>query len=118
VAQPGRHPTRLTVQLYPQLMGTTNTTARERLDFTHTMLAAKTGFWRGAPTVKRGSFTLFYLTCSYPGVYTADHFEDVTETKAGPSVPGLHGRGVQAAGVYITSFNHTAGGGGGSSFYR
>jgi hypothetical protein len=39
-------PTRLTENLYPQLMETTNSTARERLDLYAYLLAAKTEFWR------------------------------------------------------------------------
>ena len=89
-------PTLLTENVYAQLMGT-NVTAAQRLDMYAYLLGAKTEFWR-AHRQYAGIIHFVYLTCSYPGVYTADHFSrrDEAETRSG--LRGLHGRGVQAAG--------------------
>jgi len=73
-------PTRLTENLYPQLLGRTNSTARERLDLYAYLLGAKTEFWR-AHRQYAGIVHFVSLTCSYPGVYTADHFKDVTRPR-------------------------------------
>lgn len=96
-------PTRLTENLYPQLMGTTNTTARERLDLYSYLLAGKTEFWR-AHRQYAGIIHFVYLTCSYPGVYTADHFSDVTRLKLDPAFQDYMGEAFKPLGVYINFF--------------
>ena len=90
-------PTLLTENVYAQLMGTKRAPRAQRLDMYAYLLAAKTEFWR-AHRQYAGIVHFVYLTCSYPGVYTADHFRDVTQLEAGPGLRRLHGRGVQAAG--------------------
>jgi beta-galactosidase len=99
-------PTRLTEKLYPQLMGTTNTTARERLDLYAYLLGAKTEFWR-AHRHYAGIIHFVYLTCSYPGVYTADHFSDVTRLKLDPAFADYMGEAFKPLGVYINCFQPT-----------
>ena len=96
-------PTRLTENLYPQLLGTTNTTARERLDLYSYLLAGKTEFWR-AHRHYAGIIHFVYLTCSYPGVYTADHFTDVTRLKLDPAFADYMGEAFKPLGVYINFF--------------
>ena len=54
-------------------MGNGRPTARQRLDMYSYLLAGKTEFWR-AHRHYAGIIHFVYLTCSYPGVYTADHF--------------------------------------------
>ena len=96
-------PTRLTENLYPQLLGATNTTARERLDLYSYLLAGKTEFWR-AHRHYAGIIHFVYLTCSYPGVYTADHFTDVTRLKLDPAFADYMGEAFKPLGVYINFF--------------
>ncbi|MCX7048083.1 MAG: hypothetical protein NTX50_21685 [Candidatus Sumerlaeota bacterium] len=95
-------PTRLTENVYAQLMGTT-VTARQRLDMYAYLLAAKTEFWR-AHRQYAGIIHFVYLTCSYPGVYTADHFQDVTQLKLDPAFADYMGEAFKPLGVYINFF--------------
>jgi hypothetical protein len=99
-------PTRLTENLYPQLLGTTNSTARERLDLYAYLLGAKTEFWR-AHRHYAGIIHFVYLTCSYPGVYTADHFADVTRLKLDPAFADYMGEAFKPLGVYLNFFQPT-----------
>ena len=98
-------PTLLTENVYAQLMGT-NVTARERLDMYSYLLGAKTEFWR-AHRQYAGIIHFVYLTCSYPGVYTADHFADVTKLKLDPAFADYLGEAFKPLGVYINFFQPT-----------
>ena len=98
-------PTLLTDNVYAQLMGT-NVTARERLDMYSYLLGAKTEFWR-AHRQYAGIIHFVYLTCSYPGVYTADHFADVTKLKLDPAFADYMGEAFKPLGVYINFFQPT-----------
>jgi beta-galactosidase len=98
-------PTLLTENVYAQLMGT-NVTARERLDRYAYLLGAKTEFWR-AHRQYAGIIHFVYLTCSYPGVYTADHFADVTKLKLDPAFLDYLGEAFKPLGVYINFFQPT-----------
>jgi len=95
-------PTRLTENVYAQLLGT-NVTARERLDLYAYLLGAKTEFWR-AHRQYAGIIHFVYLTCSYPGVYTADQFSDVTRLKLDPAFADYVGEAFKPLGVYINFF--------------
>ncbi len=99
-------PTRLTENLYPQLLGRTNSTARQRLDLYAYLLAAKTEFWR-AHRQFAGIVHFVYLTCSYPGVYTADHFQDVTRLKLDPAFADYMSEAFKPLGVYLNFFQPT-----------
>jgi hypothetical protein len=98
-------PTRLTENVYAQLMGT-NVTARQRLDRYAYLLGAKTEFWR-AHRQYAGIIHFVYLTCSYPGVYTADHFSDVTRLKLDPAFADYVGEAFKPLGVYLNFFQPT-----------
>jgi hypothetical protein len=98
-------PTRLTEGVYAQIMGT-NVTARERLDMYAYLLGAKTEFWR-AHRQYAGIIHFVYLTCSYPGVYTADHFSDVTKLKLDPAFADYMGEAFKPLGVYVNFFQPT-----------
>jgi hypothetical protein len=99
-------PTLLTSNLYPQLMGTPNVTSRERLDLYSYLLAGKTEFWR-AHRQYAGIIHFVFLTCSYPGVYTADHFSDVTRLKLDPAFADYMGEAFKPLGVYLNFFQPT-----------
>jgi hypothetical protein len=98
-------PTLLTENVYAQLMGT-NVTARQRLDMYAYLLGAKTEFWR-AHRQYAGILHFVYLTCSYPGVYTADHFADVTKLKLDPAFADYLGEAFKPLGVYLNFFQPT-----------
>jgi hypothetical protein len=95
-------PTLLTENVYAQLMGR-NVTARQRLDMYAYLLGAKTEFWR-AHRQYAGIVHFVYLTCSYPGVYTADHFHDVTKLELDPAFQDYMGEAFKPLGVYINFF--------------
>ena len=95
-------PTRLTEGVYAQLMGT-NVTARQRLDMYSYLLGAKTEFWRSHRQYA-GIIHFVYLTCSYPGVYTADHFSDVTKLRLDPAFADYLGEAFKPLGVYLNFF--------------
>ena len=95
-------PTRLTQRVYSQLMGD-NTTARQRLDMWAYLLAGKTEFWR-AHRKYAGIIHFVYLTCSYPGVYTSDHFRDVTKLELDPAFADYVSESFKPLGVYINFF--------------
>lgn len=98
-------PTLLTENVYAQLLGT-NAPPRERLDLYSYLLGAKTEFWR-AHRQYAGIIHFVYLTCSYPGVYTADHFADVTRLKLDPAFADYMGEAFKPLGVYINFFQPT-----------
>lgn len=98
-------PTRLTEKVYAHLLGT-NATPRQRLDLSAYLLAGKTEFWR-AHRQYAGIIHFVYLTCSYPGVYTADHFADVTELKLDPAFPDYLGEAFKPLGAYLNFFQPT-----------
>ena len=98
-------PTLLTDKVYAQLMGT-DVTPRQRLDMYAYLLAGKTEFWRSHRQYA-GIVHFVYLTCSYPGVYTADHFTDVTNLKLDPAFADYMGEAFKPLGVYINCFQPT-----------
>jgi hypothetical protein len=98
-------PTRLTEGVYSQLMGD-DTTARRRLDMWAYLLAGKTEYWR-VHRQYAGIIHFVYLTCSYPGVYTSDHFKDVTRLELDPAFADYVGEAFKPLGVYINFFQPT-----------
>ena len=78
-------------------------TPRARLDMYSYLLGAKTEFWR-AHRHYAGVIHFVYLTCSYPGVYTADHFRDVTRLELDPAFADYMGEAFRPLGVYINFF--------------
>lgn len=95
-------PTRLTERVYEQLLGP-DSTARQRLDLDAYLLAAKTEFWRSRRQYA-GVLHFVYLTCSYPGVYTSDHFRDVTRLDLDPAFVDYVGQAFKPLGVYVNFF--------------
>lgn len=107
-------PTRLTEEVYAHLMGP-ESTARQRLDMYAYLLAAKTEFWR-AHRHYAGIIHFVYLTCSYPGVYTADHFRDVANLELDPAFADYMGEAFKPLGVYVNFFQPTLQAGGTRDF--
>ena len=95
-------PTVLTEKLYPKLLGP-GSTKEERLELNAYLLAGKTEYWR-AHRNYAGILHFVYLTCSYPGVFTADHFEDVKALKLNPWFEDYMGEAMKPLGVYLAFF--------------
>jgi len=95
-------PTRLTERVYEKLLGAA-ATPRQRLDLWSYLMAGKTEFWR-AHRQYAGIIHFVYLTCSYPGVYTSDHFRDVTKLELDPAFADYLGEAFKPLGVYINFF--------------
>jgi len=68
-------PTELTKNVYARLLGP-DATPEERLELDGYLLGGLTEFWRAHRNFA-GVLHFVYLTCSYPGVFTSDHFKDV-----------------------------------------
>ncbi|MBI5386828.1 MAG: hypothetical protein HZA90_19320 [Verrucomicrobia bacterium] len=98
-------PTVLTTNVYTQLMGT-NVTVAERLATYAYLLSGKTEFWR-AHRQYAGIIHFVYLTCSYHGVYTADHFQNVTRLKLEPHFADYMSEAFKPLGLYVNFFQPT-----------
>ena len=61
----------------------------------------------GPPASTRAIIHFVYLTCSYPGVYTSDHFRDVTKLELDPAFADYVGEAFKPLGVYINFFQPT-----------
>jgi beta-galactosidase len=107
-------PTVLTEKLYPKLLGPSST-KEERLELNAYLLAGKTEYWR-AHRNYAGILHFVYLTCSYPGVFTADHFQDVRELKLNPWFEDYMGEAMKPLGVYLNFFQPTLAAGEARSF--
>jgi hypothetical protein len=95
-------PTKLTENVYQALDGGTGTPA-ERLALNAYLLAGLTEFWR-AHRNYAGILHLGYLTCSYPGVYTSDHWKDVAKLTLHPDFEDYVGESFKPLGVYLNFF--------------
>jgi hypothetical protein len=98
-------PTLLTEKLYPKLLGPAST-RDERLELNAYLLAGKTEYWR-AHRFYAGILHFVYLTCSFPGVFTADHFEDVKALRLNPWFEDYMGEAMKPLGVYLAFFQPT-----------
>ncbi len=98
-------PTLLTEKLYPLVLGP-DSTPDMRFAWNAYVLAAKTEFWR-AHRQMAGVLHFVYLTCSYPGVYTSDHFIDVTRLKLDPHFADYLGEAFKPLGVCVNFFQTT-----------
>lgn len=95
-------PTLLTEKLYPLLLGT-NSTAEERFALDAYLLAGLTEYWR-ASRQYAGVLHFVYLTASYPGVFTSDHWLDVKRLKLEPHFADYVGEAFKPLGVYVNFF--------------
>jgi beta-galactosidase len=98
-------PTVLTEKLYPRLLGP-GSTKEQRLELNAYLLAGETEYWR-AHRNYAGILHFVYLTCSYPGVFTADHFADVVALKLNPWFADYMGEAMKPLGVYLAFFQPT-----------
>ncbi len=92
-------PTELTDVVYRKLLGE-DSTAEERFRLNAYYLGGLTEFWR-AHRNYAGVLHFVYLTSSYPGAYTSDHFRDVKTLELDPYFADYAGEAFKPLGVYI-----------------
>jgi hypothetical protein len=95
-------PTVLTTKVYDKLLGK-DASGAARKEMNAYLLAGKTEHWR-AHRNYAAVLHFVYLTCSYPGVFTADHFEDVKDLKLTPAFEDYMGEAMKPLGVYLNFF--------------
>lgn len=98
-------PTVLTKGVYENLLGA-NATAAQRFALDAYLLAGLTEYWR-AHRNYAGVLHFVYLMCSYPGVYTADHFLDIEKLELEPHFADYVGEAFKPLGVYIDYWRPT-----------
>ncbi len=92
-------PTELTKDVYARLVGP-DATPDERREAYAYHLGGLTEFWR-AHRNAAGVLHFVYLTCSYPGVYTADHWRDLANLELEPRFEDYVSQAFNPLGVYI-----------------
>ena len=92
-------PTVLTQGVWDTLLGP-NATGGERLKEWAYLLAGLTEFWR-AGRYHAGVLHFVYLTCSYPGVFTSDHWRNVEKLELDPDFADYVGEAFKPLGVYL-----------------
>ncbi|PYV10349.1 MAG: hypothetical protein DMG23_08010, partial [Acidobacteria bacterium] len=107
-------PTILTEKVYSELLGS-NATPEERFSLNAYLLAGLTEFWR-AYRHYAGVLHFVYLTSSYPGAYTSDHFRDVEALDLEPHFRDYVGEAFKPLGVYINFWQPTLEAGSNRSF--
>jgi beta-galactosidase len=98
-------PTVLTSKVYEKLLGP-NATPAERLQLDAYLLAGLTEFWRAHRNFA-GVLHFVFLTSSYPGAFTSDHFQDVKALKLEPHFQDYVGEAFKPLGVYINFWQPT-----------
>jgi hypothetical protein len=92
-------PTELTRHIYPKLLGPSSS-PEARLSLNAYLLAAETEFLR-AHRQYAGVLHFVFLTGSFPGVYTADHFADVERLRLQPAFADYVGEAFKPLGVML-----------------
>jgi hypothetical protein len=95
-------PTVLTRRVYDDLLGS-DATAEERFELNAYLLAALTEHWRAYRNYA-AVLHFVYLTSSFPGVFTADHFQDVEALVLEPHFEDYMGEAMKPLGVYVNFF--------------
>jgi hypothetical protein len=92
-------PTVLTQPVFDQFVGA-NSTPEQRFDWSAYIWGGLTEFWR-AHRNYAAVLHFVYLTSSYPGAYTSDHFVDVKSLKLEPQFEDYLAQAFQPLGVYL-----------------
>jgi beta-galactosidase len=92
-------PTELTGKVYEQLVGP-NASAEERFEANAYYLAGLTEYWR-AHRNYAGVLHFVYLTASFPGAFTSDHWRDVARLELEPRFARWVGEAFKPLGVYL-----------------
>jgi hypothetical protein len=83
-----------------------DSTAEERFELNAYLIGGLTEFWR-AHRNYAGVLHFVYLTCSYPGTYTSDHFRDVETLQLEPRFKDYVSEAFKPLGVYINFWRST-----------
>jgi hypothetical protein len=92
-------PTLLTENVYKRLVGA-DATPEKRFLYNAYWLAGLTEYWR-AHRDFAGVLHFVYLTASFPGAFTSDHFLDVAKLQLEPHFVDYVGEAFKPLGVYI-----------------
>jgi hypothetical protein len=92
-------PTELTKDVYARLMGP-DATSEQRFEAYAYYLGGLTEFWRAHRNFA-GVLHFTHLTCSYPGVYTSDHWRDVAKLELEPHFADYMEQAFRPLGVYL-----------------
>ncbi|MEK7406341.1 MAG: glycoside hydrolase family 2 TIM barrel-domain containing protein [Acidobacteriota bacterium] len=92
-------PTLLTREVYDTLLGP-DATGQERLVLWAYLLGGLTEFWR-AHRYHAAVLHFVYLTASFPGAYTSDHWRDVEKLELEPHFEDYAGEAFKPLGVYL-----------------
>jgi hypothetical protein len=92
-------PTKLTQAVYDGLIGK-DATPDQRFAWNAYWVAGLTEYWRAHRNFA-GVLHFVYLTASFPGAYTSDHWQDVKELRLEPRFADWVGQSFQPLGVYI-----------------
>lgn len=98
-------PTMLTENVYERLLGR-NATPQQRFELYAYNLAGLTEFWRAHRNFA-GVLHFTWLTCSYPGVKTSDHWRDVEKLELEPNFADWVRESFRPLGVYINFWQPT-----------
>ncbi|MCW5981060.1 MAG: hypothetical protein KIT09_23460 [Bryobacteraceae bacterium] len=93
-------PTELTGKVYEDLLGA-HATPEQRLALNGYLLGGLTEFWRAFRNYA-GVLHFVYLTSSYPGAYTSDHFRDIETLELDPAFSDYVGEAFKPLAVYIS----------------
>jgi hypothetical protein len=92
-------PTLLTERVYEKLVGR-DASPQKRFETYAYLLAGLTEFWRAHRNFA-GVLHFTWLTCSYPGVKTGDHWADVEKLELEPNFAGWVAESFRPLGVYV-----------------
>jgi hypothetical protein len=98
-------PTLLTERVYEKLLGSA-ATAEQRFKLYAYYLAGLTEFWRAHRNFA-GVLHFTWLTCSYPGVKTGDHWRDVEKLELEPNFREWVREAFKPLGLYINFWRPT-----------
>lgn len=98
-------PTVLTEKTYAEMLGP-NASPEERFATNGYLLAGLTEYFR-AQRKFAGILHFVYLTASFPGAYTSDHFRDVEELLLDPFFADYVGEAFKPLGVYLNFWQPT-----------
>ncbi len=92
-------PTLLTKDVWDAILGP-NASGEERLKEWAYLLGGLTEFWRSR-RFHAGVLHFVYLTCSFPGVFTSDHWRDVEKLELNRDFEDHVGEAFRPLGVYL-----------------
>ncbi|MCC7499788.1 MAG: hypothetical protein IT160_19565 [Bryobacterales bacterium] len=107
-------PTPLTRNVYEDLLGN-DSTKQQRFELNAYYLAGLTEFWRSHRN-HAGVLHFVYLTCSYAGAFTSDHFRDINTLELEPHFADWVGQAFKPLGVYINFWQPKLAAGGRRTF--